>query len=68
VDEIEEIVQRRIHTMPALHGRDLHVRLGAGGSVRFAFEGVEYERLEEIPNMTAQQLVQDAIAEWDERA
>ncbi|NIV33158.1 MAG: hypothetical protein GWN58_28035 [Anaerolineae bacterium] len=68
VDEIEEIVQRRIHTMPALHGRDLHVRLGAGGSVRFAFEGVEYERLEEIPNLTAQQLVQDAIAEWDERA
>ncbi len=54
--------------MPALQARDLHVRLGEGGSVRFVFEGFEYERLEEIPNLTAQQLVQDAISEWDERA
>ena len=68
VDEIEEIVQRRIHTTPALHARDLHVSLGAGGSVRFVFEGAEYESLEEIPNLTAQQLVRDAISEWDERA
>ena len=67
VHEIEEIVQRRIHTVPALHARDLHVRLGDGGSVRFVFEGVEYDSLEEIPNLTAQQLVKDAITEWDER-
>lgn len=67
VDEIDEIVQRRIHTVPALLGRDLHVRLGDGGSVRFAFEGTEYESLEEVPNLTAQQLVRDAITEWDER-
>ena len=68
VDEIEDIVQRRIHTTPALHARDLHVRLGAGESVRFAFEGVEYESIDEIPNLTAQQLIRDAITEWDERA
>lgn len=68
VDEIEGIVQRRINTTPALHARDLHVRLGAGGSVRFVFEGVEYKSLKEIPNLTAQQLVREAIAEWDERA
>ena len=68
VDEIDEIVQRRIHAVPALVGRDLHVRLGAGGSVRFVFEGTDYESLEEVPNLTAQQLVQDAITEWDERA
>ena len=67
VDEIDEIVQRRIHTVPALLGRDLHVRLGDGESVRFAFEGKEYESLEEVPNLTAQQLVQDAITEWDEK-
>jgi len=68
VDEIDEIVQRKIHTVPALLGRDLHLRLGDGGSVCFAFEGQEYESLEEMPNLTAQQLVQDAIAEWDEKA
>ncbi len=67
VDEIEEIVQRRLRILPALAGRDLHVRLGYGGIVRFAFDGAEYEKLEEIPNLTAQQLVRDAIAEWDER-
>ena len=68
VDEIEEIVQRRIHTVPALHTSDLHVRLGDGDSVRFVFEGIEYESLEQIPNLTAQQLIQDAITEWDEKA
>ena len=67
VDEIEAIVQRRLRTEPALAGRNLHVRLGDGGLVRFVFEGAEYESLDEIPNLTAQQLVQDAIAEWDER-
>jgi len=67
VDEIEEIVQRRLRILPALAGRDLHVRLGDGGLVSFAFEGAEYGRLEEIPNLTAQQLVRDAIAEWDEK-
>jgi hypothetical protein len=66
VDDIDEIVQRKLRTMPVLVGRDLHVRLSDGGSVRFAFEGTEYGSLEEIPNLTAQQLVQDAIAEWDE--
>jgi hypothetical protein len=68
VDEIEEIVQRRVQTEPALFGRDLHVRLGERGSVRFAFEGAEYESLEDVPNLTAQQLVRDAIDEWDEKA
>lgn len=67
VDDIDEIVQRKLRTMPVLVGRDLHVRLSDGGSVCFAFEGTEYGSLEEIPNLTAQQLVQDAIAEWDEK-
>jgi hypothetical protein len=60
-------VQRKLRTVPALVGRDLHVRPGDGGSVCFAFEGSEYESLEEIPNLTAQQIVRDAIAEWDEK-
>jgi hypothetical protein len=67
VDEIEEIVQRRLHMVPVLLGRDLHVRLADGGSVRFAFEGTEYESLDEVPNLTARQLVRDAISEWDEK-
>ena len=66
VDDIEEIVQRKLHTAPALAGRGLHVRLGEDGSVRFLFEGREYGSLDKLPNLTAQQLVQDAIDEWDE--
>ncbi len=66
VDDIEDIVQRRVRLIPALAGRDLHVRLDPGGSVRFAFEGREYENLEAVPNLTAQQLVRDAIREWEE--
>jgi hypothetical protein len=67
VDDIDEIVQRKLRITPVLVGRDLHVRLGDGGSVRFAFDGTEYGSLEEIPNLTARQLVRDAIAEWDEK-
>jgi hypothetical protein len=52
--------------IPALAGRDLHVRPGSGGAVLFVFEGREYENLDEVPNLTAQQLIKDAIQEWDE--
>ncbi|RPI58365.1 MAG: hypothetical protein EHM56_02005 [Chloroflexi bacterium] len=66
VDDIEAIVQRRVLLIPALTGRDLHVRLGAEGTVHFMFEGQDYEKPDDIPNMTARQLVKDAIQEWDE--
>jgi hypothetical protein len=66
VDDIEDIIQRRIRLIPALVGRDIHVKSGPGGSVHFVFEGQEYENLEQVPNMTARQLIQDSIQEWDE--
>jgi membrane protein implicated in regulation of membrane protease activity len=66
VDDIDDIIQRRVQLVPALLGRDLHVQLGPGDSVRFAFEGREYEALDQVPNMTARQLVKDAIQEWEE--
>lgn len=66
IDDIEEIVQRRIKLIPALADRDVHVRSGPAGSVRFAFEGQEFENLDQVPNLTARQLIKDAIQEWDE--
>jgi hypothetical protein len=66
VDEIEDIVQRRIQLIPALAECDLHVLPGPGGSVRFVFEGQEYKNLSEVPNLTARTLIQDSIREWDE--
>jgi hypothetical protein len=66
VDEIEEIIQRRIPLIPALVGRGMHVQSGPSGQVIFVFEGQEYETLEEVPNLTARHLIQDAIREWDE--
>jgi hypothetical protein len=66
VDEIEAIVQRKIQLIPALVHRDVHVRQGAGGLVRFVFEGREYENLDDIPNMTMREVIKEAIREWDE--
>jgi hypothetical protein len=66
VDEIEDIIQRRLGLMPTLQGRGLHVRSGSAGAVVFAFEGQEYEVLDDLPNLTARQLIQDAIQEWDQ--
>jgi 1,4-alpha-glucan branching enzyme len=34
--------------------------------VFFTFDGVRYDNVEDIPNTTARQLVQDAIKEWEE--
>jgi hypothetical protein len=68
VDDIEDIVQRRIRLIPALVGRDLHVRLDQADSVCFTFEGKEYKSQEDVPNLTARQLIKDAIQEWEETA
>jgi len=66
VDEIEEIVQRRLQAIPAFHGRELHVRADPTGAVRFQFDGHEYQDANDIPNLTARQLIADAIKEWEE--
>lgn len=66
VDDIEDIIQRRIRLIPAFHERELHVRADPGGAVRFDFDGTEYRDLDDIPNMTARQLIADAIKEWEE--
>lgn len=66
VDEIEDIIQRRILLIPALAGRELHVRPSPGGKVLFVFDGQEYQNVDDVPNLTARQLIQDSIREWDE--
>jgi hypothetical protein len=66
VDEIEDIVQRRIQITPALVGRGLHVRSDSAGKVVFLFDGQEFVSVEDIPNLTARTLVEDAIQEWDQ--
>jgi hypothetical protein len=66
VDDIDDILQRRVQLIPALAGRDLHVRPGTSGEVRFSFEGKQYESVDDVPNLTARQLIKDAIQEWDE--
>lgn len=66
VEDIEAIVQRRIQLIPALAQKQLHVEPGPGGDVRFIFEGEVYERLDDVPNLTARDVVRDAIQEWDE--
>jgi hypothetical protein len=66
VDDIDEIVQRRIGLVPALTGRGLHVRSDPTGKVLFTFEGQEYQSVDDISNLTARQIVKDAIQEWEE--
>lgn len=66
VEDIEAIVQRRIQFIPALAGADIHLLPGPGGSVRFVFEGQEFENLDDVPNLTARTVIKDAIQEWDE--
>ncbi len=66
VDHIEEILQRRMQAIPAFHGRELHMRADPTGAVHFLFDGQEYQEANDIPNLTARQLIADAIKEWEE--
>lgn len=66
VADIDAILQRRLQLMPALQERGLRVRSGPAGKVLFVFDGQEYQGVDEVPNLTARQLVKDAIREWDE--
>ena len=68
VDHIEEILQRRMQAIPAFHGRELHMRVDPSGAVHFQFDGQEYQNANDIPNLTARQLIADAIKEWEETA
>jgi hypothetical protein len=52
--------------VPALSGCDLHMRLTSDHIVSFWFEGQAYGSLDQVPNLTAQQLLRDAIQEWEE--
>ncbi|MBN1135096.1 MAG: hypothetical protein JXM73_00825 [Anaerolineae bacterium] len=66
VDHIEEILQRRMQTIPAFHDRELHMRADPSGAVHFQFDGRDYQDANDIPNLTARQLIADAIKEWEE--
>jgi len=68
VDNIEEILQQRMQTIPAFRDRELHMRADPTGAVRFQFDGQEYQDAGDIPNLTARQLIADAIKEWEETA
>jgi hypothetical protein len=66
VDEIDQIVQRRLSLTRGLQGRSLHLRRSDGEEIVFEFDGVEYASIDDIPNHTARLLIQDAIREWEE--
>lgn len=66
VDDIDAIVQRRVRLIPALSARGLQVRADSIGQVLFLFDGQKYQSVDQIPNLTARQLIKDAIQEWDE--
>ncbi len=67
VDEIEEILQRRIaeHTPPL--SRSVHVRTGPTGLLQIVV-GVEvYDSADEIPYPEIKALIKAAVAEWERR-
>jgi hypothetical protein len=66
LDEIDEIIQRRLQLLPGLQDRDLHVRPAPDGAVLFFFEGEAYTSVDQVPSFTARQLINDAIREWEE--
>jgi hypothetical protein len=66
VEEIDQIVQRRLNVTRGLQGRTLKLRAVDAERIVYEFDGAEYGAVDDIPNHTARLLVQDSIREWEE--
>ncbi len=67
VDEIEEILQRRIAERTTPLSRSVHVRTGPEGLLQIVV-GVEvYDSADDIPYPEIKSLIKAAVAEWERR-
>lgn len=66
-DEIEELIQLRLHTTPALMYRSIHIRQGAGGGIRVEVDGHYFDSVAEVTDPEVTAFLQSVIHEWEAR-
>jgi len=65
VEEINNLVQKRLQERPDLAGRYVRLTTGVGGSVCIYVGQQIFEAVGDIPDLEVRALIQDAIREWE---
>ena len=65
-EQIEELLQARLESLPDFQGRAIHVIPSVTGGVRIEVDGVFYEGVSEVEDDTVRALLQDVVREWEE--
>jgi hypothetical protein len=66
-DAIEEYLQYKIDQLPQFQQRGIHIKSAATGGVRIEVDGRTYEFVDEVTDPDVRQLLQETIAEWQDR-
>jgi hypothetical protein len=66
-DQIEEMLQYRLMTNPALSKRSIHVRPGPRGGVHIEVDGRFFDGVGEVDDDEVRAFIQDTIREWEAR-
>lgn len=64
--QINTILQNKITKMPTFSGRHIELRSKFGGMLEFVVDGKSYDAVEEIPDDGVKELLQSAIADWNQ--
>jgi hypothetical protein len=65
IDQIEEVLQRRIASLPAPLPYPVHVQTAEDGSLAIEVGTTVYGAPDEVPDPTIRKLIQDAVAQWE---
>jgi hypothetical protein len=67
VDEIEEILQSYIRSLSMPLPYELHVLTAESGALEIQVGTETYSSPEEVPQRRARELIQAAVAEWEQQ-
>lgn len=65
VEEIEEILQRFLHTYPSFIGKEVHVGTSPGGGIHIRVGKEFYDTPDDIPDPEIRGIIKAAIQEWE---
>lgn len=65
VEEINDLVQKRLREQPDMVGRHVRLTTGVGGSLRIYVGQQTFDAVSDIPDPQIRALIQDAIREWE---
>jgi uncharacterized membrane-anchored protein YhcB (DUF1043 family) len=65
VDDIDQLVQRRLRERPDLAGRHIRLATGLDGGLRIYVNDQTFEAIGDIADFKIRELIRDAIREWE---